>query len=225
MSTADEVWPAACLLFLFADDAASRPRQGWTRHFFAGEQTVRTPCSGKLVTLASLEQQLLAWTVWELREVGAVDLTRDVGAKRGDRRDGLDISMRVSMSKAVDGILASGLFAACDNDPLAVSLVIIAWGKTQGVNLRELIYLPLTGLVDVVSDETRSRLGVDPSGGEWRWPCDTIALLRTRFDDVRTKWSRFAADESGLAAALLRSCNAGVKRLRQPPGTLDTHPV
>jgi hypothetical protein len=185
---------------------------------YGDTQAVQTPCDGGTVTLASLEKNLLAWTLWELREERAIELDR-VGRDNffgGEVAENVTVR-RLSSVPASDGQLAQELLTACTDESVSVPLLITVWGEQKGVDLKEFRYLPLAGLTDVVCHDVRRRLQVHKHRDDWVWPCDRVERLGSQFEEVASRWYDFKQQERKLANSLLRNCNQGLAWVRQPP--------
>lgn len=159
--------------------------------------------------------------VWQLQEAGLIELTvAQPQATREKRQDwlGLDVAARRTVTYAnPSGILAEELFALCGEEPTLVSSVIVAWGKSKGVNPKRIIFLPLDAIVTLTHLDTCIWLGADPlPPGRSKLDCEAVVRQRASFEQLRTRWGRFVDHDTDLAAALLRCCDAGLSRLRPP---------
>jgi hypothetical protein len=219
-SQGDNRWSASCLLYLFGGEVLPHPHFSLS-HLFTTEHAVHLPCHGGSVTLGPLEAHVFAWAFWQLHDAGAVELELAVPAASRRKRDdwlGLDVSVRrLNSEAAVPGVLAEELYALCTEDPVLLSSVIVAWGKGKGVNAKRIAFLPLTAIVDLIHLDACVYLGMEPARPDRsRIDCDTVASLRPLFDLERQGWGTFVDNDTDLATALVRCCDAGLSRLRPP---------
>lgn len=215
-----DVWPASCLLYLFGGDVLPHPHFSLS-HLWTTEHAVHLPCHGGSVVLGPLECHVFAWTLWQLHEIGSVELTLEQPQATRRKRDdwlGLDVSVRrLATDASPVGMLAEDLLGLCSDEPVLVSSVIVAWGKSKGVNSKRMVFLPLDFIVSLIHLDTCNYLGVEPRPvNEARLDCEEIALRRSYFVDARARWGAFVDQQTGLASALVRCCDAGLSRLRPP---------
>lgn len=196
---------SAILLYLFAD--AEIPQDT------AVTRAVAVPCTDARVQRRALAVELLAITLWSLREAGAVAIRHEVRKRRllGTRDVALIAAGGIAPPSPFP--LAVGLFNACGVQETDVFTAVHAW---YGRDMSD----PATPVIRAVEDEatrlglfepTQERAILGARRGDPR--CDRIVALRPFFDERIGRWRDFKAAEPDLDRAI-RSGISGAMRSR-----------
>lgn len=205
MSVAQPTVPACVLFYLFADQLAAAP----TAVNVYG--TVSVPCVPGAVRADDLTIQLLAATLWSLREEGAlrmdvvqrrlylgsetrIQLTRVAGSSSpGFPQDLLDAISGVAEDDAVEAVIGRW-FSHPYADPYR-HVIVAAQKELVGA-----------GCLAIVAQ---------PSGENTLWErCDVAEALRQAYSDFPVRWRRFLTDEPDLAGLLQASCASAIAAQR-----------
>jgi hypothetical protein len=217
-----EAWPAASLLYLFGGAMLPQPTFGFER-LVTSNHKVALPCRGGTVVLGPFERYVFAWTLWQLAASGAVDLAIDPNARPPRRRSILPLFLNLTMQRGAgelvsDGVLDEQLVDVCPDEPEAVARVVIEWGRRKGVAPKDLVFLPLEAIVDLVHRDTCVHLGIEPAApARTTIDCASVRPLRQRFQELRADWELFSATDPDVATALLNGAGSGVGYLRPVP--------
>ena len=219
---APEAWPAASLLYLFGGAMLPQPTFGFER-LVTSNHKVALPCRGGTVVLGPFERYVFAWTLWQLAARGAVELAIDPNARPPRRRSILPLFLNLTMQRGAGELVSDGGARraarrrlpgrARSRRPRGHRV-----GAAQGRRAKDLVFLPLEAIVDLVHRDTCVHLGIEPAApARTTIDCASVRPLRQRFQALRADWELFSATDPDVATALLDGAGSGVGYLRPVP--------
>jgi hypothetical protein len=203
---------ACCLLYLFADEVVNEVTF-WGRLRGKG---VAPPCGLVPVQLAPLEKMLLAWAFWSLHDQGLIDICKSAD-------DSFYLEVRRRSSRRHTQGLEGQILTSCHSRPERILVVVRRWAPAKPV--------PFGTVVDIVKEEATS-CGVSLDRSEprsrkrnfRRYRAEPTfdnqhSALEARFLELLDSWRCSAADEDGLADAILRQCSGALVNVQPMQAT------